>query len=124
MIERFHGIDRHKRFSTISVVNRAGEEIRLIGMCLDLKTYIDTLGPEDAVILEASGGAFWWADQVEARGAQCYILNPYRFKIIKDSWNKTDKQDGVPRRPPFLWARDPPWQLPVQPCSEECMGWR
>jgi transposase len=94
MIERFHGIDRHKRFSTISVVNRSGAEIRLIGVCRNLRAYIETLGSQDAVVLEASSGAFWWADQVEFQGAQCYILNPYRFKIIKDSWNKTDKRDA------------------------------
>ena len=28
MIERAHGIDRHKQFSTISVLNRRGEEMR------------------------------------------------------------------------------------------------
>ena len=121
MIERFHGIDRHKRFSTISMLNREGQELRLIPACTNLKEYIEALGPEDAVVMEASTGAFWWADQAEAKGALCFILDPHKFKIIKDSWNKTDKRDGVPRRPPFLWVRDPPWQLPVQPCSEECM---
>jgi hypothetical protein len=27
MIERVHGIDRHKQFSTISLLNRQGEEV-------------------------------------------------------------------------------------------------
>jgi transposase len=27
-------------------------------------------------------------------GAQCFVLNPYRFKIIKESWNKTDTRDA------------------------------
>jgi transposase len=124
MIERVHGIDRHKSFSAISVLNRGGEEVRFEGACRDLGSYVEGLGPCDAVVLEASTGCFWWADRIEAKGAKCFIVDPHRFRIIKDSWNKTDKHDGVPRRPPFLWARDPPWQLPVQPCSEECMGWR
>jgi len=51
MIERVHGIDRHKSFSTISVLNRPGE----------------------AVVLEASTGSFWWADQIEAKGARCFV---------------------------------------------------
>ena len=42
MIERFHGIDRHKKYSTIV----------------------------------------------------CYILDPHKFRIIKDSWKKTDKYDA------------------------------
>jgi transposase len=46
------------------------------------------------VVLEASTGAFWWADQIEARGASCFVVDPRRFRIIQDSWNKTDKQDA------------------------------
>jgi transposase len=44
--------------------------------------------------LEASSGAFWWADRVEARGTACHIFDPHRFRIIKDSWKKTDKYDA------------------------------
>jgi len=94
VIQRFHGIDRHKKFSTISVVNREGQEIQFLSACWDLRKYIEDLGPEDAVILEASSGAFWWADRIEAKGADCYILDPHRFRIIKDSWKKTDKSDA------------------------------
>jgi len=48
----------------------------------------------DAVVLEASTGTFHWADKIEKQGAMCFILDPYKFKIIKDSWNKTDKRDA------------------------------
>jgi transposase len=93
MIRRFHGIDRHKAFSTISVLDREGQEVRFVGAC-DLKEYLKVLGPEDAVVLEASGGSFWWADRIEERGAMCFVLDPNRFRIITDSWNKTDRQDS------------------------------
>jgi transposase len=93
-MELFHGIDRHKMYSTISVLNRAGIEVAFHPMIKDLKGYLAILGPQDAVVLEASTGSFWWADQIEARSAVCFVLNPYRFKIIKDSWNKTDKRDA------------------------------
>jgi len=73
------------------------------------------------VILEASTEAFYWADRMESKGAVCYVIDPHRFRIIKDSWNKTDKQDYVLRRPPFLWVKVPRLQLLVQPSSEECM---
>ena len=93
MIERFHGIDRHKKYSTISVLDRSGQEVSFL-KCYDLRGYVAKLGATDAVVLEASGGAFWWADRIEERGAQCHVLTPYRFRIIKDSWNKTDRQDA------------------------------
>jgi transposase len=52
------------------------------------------VGAEDAVVMEVGMGSFWWADKIESRGASCYVIDPYRFRIIKDSWNKTDKHDS------------------------------
>ncbi|MGA2380986.1 MAG: hypothetical protein ABSG85_16955, partial [Spirochaetia bacterium] len=67
MIERVHGIDRHKQFSTISLLNRQGEEVHFEGACREFGKYVEGLGPSDAVVLEASTGSFWWADQIEAK---------------------------------------------------------
>jgi len=75
-------------------MDRGGKEIKFIQSCGNLNTYIDTLGPEDAVVFETGLGSFYWADKIEEKGALCYIINPYKFRIIKDSWNKTDKQDS------------------------------
>ena len=94
MIERVHGIDRHKQFSTISVLDRRGQEVEFLGACREFEKYVKRLGPTDAVVLEASTGTFWWADQIEAQGAICYVIDTHKFRIIKDSWNKTDKQDA------------------------------
>jgi hypothetical protein len=33
VIQRFHGVNRHKKFSTISVVNREGQEIQFLSAC-------------------------------------------------------------------------------------------
>jgi len=93
MITRFHGIDRHKKFSTVSVLDRDGKEVRFLRSC-SLEDYLSDLGAEDAVLLEASCGCFYWADRIEATGASCYVLDPRRFRIITDSWNKTDRQDA------------------------------
>ncbi len=62
--------------------------------CREFVKYVEGLGPTDAVVLEASTGAFFWADQIEAKGARCFVVDPRKFRIIKDSWNKTDKQDA------------------------------
>jgi hypothetical protein len=59
-----------------------------------MQAYLAELGPDDALVMEASCGSFYWADRVEATGATCYILDPMRFRIITDSWNKTDPQDA------------------------------
>lgn len=93
-MKRFHGIDRHLQHSTIAVLDEKGKEINFMLRCTELKEYIGTLGPEDAVVIEASAGSFYWADQIETRGAECYVIDPYKFKIIRDSWKKTDKHDA------------------------------
>ena len=95
MMRRFHGIDRHRGSSTVSVLNREGVEEKSISSIRNLDGYIKTLGSEDAVVMETGAGSFFWADKIEARGAQCFIIDPYRFRIIKDSWNKTDKPLGA-----------------------------
>jgi len=95
MTERFHGIDLHKRYATIMVRDVNGSEVKYIAKCTDFQGYIDSLSEKDAVILESINNAFYWADQIEKQGATCTIVNPYKFKIIKESWNKTDKRDAA-----------------------------
>ena len=92
MVTRFHGIDRHRRVSTVSVLNREGVEEKFVSLIYDFNGYVETLGPEDVVVMET--GTFFWADKIEAGGAKYFIIDPYRFRIIKDSWNKTDKRDS------------------------------
>ena len=94
MIQRFHGIDRHKHYSTISVKNREGKETSFIGRCDDLRSCVETLGPNDAVAIESSTGSFFCGDQIESRGCLCFALDPFRFKIIRESWKKCDKHDS------------------------------
>ena len=78
----------------------------------------ESLGKDDCVLVENTFNTFWFRDQIADRIDTCLV---YNTNVARAEGNKTDKIDGVPRRPPFLWVRDPPWQLPVQPCSEECM---
>jgi hypothetical protein len=39
-------------------------------------------------------GSFGWVDKIEPREASGYVVDPYRFRIIRDPWNKTDKHDS------------------------------
>ena len=48
-------------YSTIAVLNRKGKEVDFKERCYDLKEYIENPGPEDAVVIEASTGAFYRA---------------------------------------------------------------
>ncbi|MBS3763844.1 MAG: hypothetical protein KGZ25_11150 [Planctomycetes bacterium] len=48
MVTRFHGIDRHKKYSTVLVLDRDGREIQFL-RAGQIEVYLAELGPEDAV---------------------------------------------------------------------------
>lgn len=95
MYKRFHGIDLHKRYATIMVRDSNGTEIQYVSRCTEFQEYIESLDNNDSVVIESINNAFYWADRIEKQGASCVIVNPHKFKIIKDSWNKTDKRDAA-----------------------------
>ena len=61
----------------------------------DIKSYVASLSSEDAVVLEASAGALFWAEKIQKQGARCVVIDAYRFRIIRDSWQKTDRRDAA-----------------------------
>ncbi len=65
---RYHGVDLHKRYATVSVREESGEPMRFIAREPDFRHYVAGLGPEEAVLLEASSGAFRWAERIAERG--------------------------------------------------------
>lgn len=52
MIKKFHSIDRHKRSSMISILNREGKEDKLFSTGVTINSYLKSLDPEDAVVME------------------------------------------------------------------------
>jgi hypothetical protein len=61
-ITRFHGIDRHYTYSTITVMDREGTQVRYIKRCEDLPGYLSSLRPHDAVAFEVGNCAFFHVD--------------------------------------------------------------
>jgi len=92
---RYYGVDLHKKYATISVRDEGGTEESFIRTQADIKSYVARLGSEDAVVLEASAGALYWAEKIQKQGASCAVIDAYRFRIIRDSWQKTDKRDAA-----------------------------
>ena len=92
---RYHGVDLHKKYVTISVRNETGTEEKFVRAQADIKGYVASLASEDAVVMEASAGALYWAEKIQSQGASCVVIDAYRFRIICDSWQKTDKRDAA-----------------------------
>ncbi len=91
---RYHGVDLHKRYVTVSMRDEAGAQIAFMGREADISGYVGRLAAEDVVALEASAGALYWAERIGERGARCVVVDAYRFRIIRDSWQKTDRHDA------------------------------
>jgi transposase len=91
----YHGVDLHKGSAAISVRDEAGHEVRYLARVADIAAYVTALGTEDLVALESSSGSFWWAERIQLQGARCVVIDPYRFRIIRDSWHKTDRRDAA-----------------------------
>ena len=92
---RYHGVDLHKKYVTVSVRDEAGAQIAFMGREVDIAAYVGRLTAEDVVGLEACAGALYWAERIAERGARCVVIDAYRFRIIRDSWQKTDRHDAT-----------------------------
>jgi hypothetical protein len=84
--------------------------------------FVASLRQDDVVAIKTDNSSFILAKLIQ-KYVHCkiYVLNADELHIIFRSLKKTEKEDGVPRRPPFLWVKVPQWQLPVQPSSGVCM---
>ena len=107
---RYHGVDLHKKYATISVRNEEGTEEKFVRAQADIKGYVSSLGGEDVVVLEASAGALYWAEKIQGQGASCIVIDAYRFRIIRDSWQKTDKRDAA-NLSLALWLASRSWEM-------------
>jgi transposase len=92
---KYHGVDLHKKYATISVREEGGKEQSFLRAQVDIQGYISSLGNQDEVVLEASAGALYWAERIQNQGARCAVIDAYRFRIIRDSWQKTDRRDAA-----------------------------
>jgi hypothetical protein len=54
---KYHGVDPHKRCATISVRDEAGAEVKFLRAQADMSRYMESLGSQDAVVVEVSAGA-------------------------------------------------------------------
>jgi transposase len=96
MDTKYCGIDLHKRFSTVCIMNQAGEileERKLMHRGGDLKAYFAEKGHMKCVV-EPMDGWGWLSDYLESCGHEVHLANPYKVKLIAESRVKTDKVDA------------------------------
>jgi transposase len=93
---RFIGLDVHKDFCEVAVVKDqaclSGPRVRSTPE--DLEVFGQSLGPEDHVVLEATGAALAIARILEPYAGRVVMANPMAVRAIATAKAKTDRLDA------------------------------
>ena len=93
---RFIGLDVHKDFCEVALVEGdacwSGPRVRSTPE--DLEVFGQSLGPEDHVVLEATGGALAIARILERHAGRVVMANPMAVRAIASAKAKTDRLDA------------------------------
>ncbi|HEX8713420.1 MAG TPA: IS110 family transposase [Terracidiphilus sp.] len=96
-MKQFIGCDSHARYSvfvSIDEQGRVGPAVRVEHGSRELRDYLATLAAGTPVAVEASGGWYWFFDELEAAGMDARLVNPLEAKRRMGGKNKTDKLDA------------------------------
>jgi len=95
---RFVGLDLHKEYVVVAAVD-ARQQVLLKPRRISLDDLAEWaeghLGPEDAVVLEATGNAWFVYDLLTPRVGRCVVANPLQVKWIAAAAVKTDPHDAL-----------------------------
>ena len=94
---RFIGLDIGRDFAHVAVVEGSGTASRLprLAMGDEFRAFAATLGPDDAVALEASTNTWALADLLGRHAGRVVVSNPLRTKAIASAKRKTDDIDAA-----------------------------
>ncbi len=93
---RFIGLDVHKDFCEVAVVEEDAcwSGPRVHSTPEDLEVFGQSLGPDDQVVLEATGGALAIARILEPHVGRVVMANPMAVRAIASAKAKTDRLDA------------------------------
>ena len=96
-MKQYIGCDAHARYSvfvSVDETGRVGAPVRVDHGSRDLRDYLNGLEKGTPVAVEASGGWYWFMDELEAAGLDARLVNPLEAKRRIGGRNKTDKLDA------------------------------
>jgi transposase len=93
------GMDIHKRFSQVAVIDDSGEvkDRRRLNHTPDeeLIGYFNQFPQDTQVIMEPTCGWNWLSDRLSDLGLQVILAHPLKVRLIAESQIKTDKVDAL-----------------------------
>ncbi|MGH3368870.1 MAG: IS110 family transposase, partial [Nocardioidaceae bacterium] len=96
-VMRFIGLDIGRDFAHVAVVTDSGTARRLprVAMGDDFRAFAATLGPDDAVALEASTNTWALTELLGRHAGRVVVSNPLRTRAIAAAKRKTDDIDAA-----------------------------
>jgi len=96
---RFVGVDLHKHFAVTAAVDAQQVVVRRPSRHIHLDAWpawvAQHLTPQDAVVLEATGNAWWCYDIVAPQVGRCVVANALQVRWIAGAAVKTDRRDAL-----------------------------
>lgn len=91
---RYIGIDLHRNCFTSCMLAENGRNYLRTWRLDDLDSFCAKLRKSDEVAVEVTGNTRLFHEAVAPRVSRVAVVNPYQFKVISDSVNKTDDNDA------------------------------
>lgn len=92
------GMDMHKRFSVVTVIDDKGEEVvtgkKLANQEAEVLAFFKGLDEDTRVVLEAGANWQWMCDLLDDHGIENILCHPLKTKAIASARIKTDKLDS------------------------------
>lgn len=91
------GMDVHKRYSQIAVLDADGKVCRrekLVHSPEILQAYLSQFPEGTPVAFETVGNWYWIAEAIEAAGCEALLTHAAKAKVLMGNVNKTDKLDA------------------------------
>jgi len=93
----YMGVDHHKQYSHVTVMNERGDLIRsgrIFNLRRDVEELLEEIGGEVAAVIEAGRGSYMMSDLLEELGVRVTVAHPQGVKAIAHAKIKTDARDS------------------------------
>lgn len=93
----FIGIDQHKQYSHMTVLDEEGNEIktgRVANLREEIEKFLEGIGSQAKGVVEAGRACYVVPDILKEMGVEVVIAHPYQVKAIAKARIKNDKRDS------------------------------
>lgn len=90
---RYLGVDLHSNNFMVCFLSEDEEQIFKRFELSEIEIFNQCLTSEDRIAVEATGTTRFFYNQVAPLVAECVVVNPSQFEIIKKLFKKTDKNN-------------------------------